>query len=443
MFVDPQGQITRFSRESHDLAQARRLPHRAILPGLVNVHSHTFQRLIRGRTEYRTGAQRDTFWTWRENMYYAANKLSPDAVYHAARMAFLEMLLSGITTVGEFHYLHHAPGGAPYEDRNLLALEVLRAAEETGLRIALLRTAYVRGGWQKPASGWQARFITSRVEHFIDDTEALRATLTRICRPGHAWVGIAPHSVRAVPLEYLSEVAGYARINNLPLHMHVAEQPAEVEDCLAEYGLSPVALLHENGLLDQRFTGIHAVHITMDEIGYLGDAQAKVAACPTTERNLGDGIGPANGLFDAGVGICFGSDSNVQINMLEDARSLEYHLRLKKIERVILAPDSSPDSLAKRLLTSATETGADSLAAPGGSLEVGRPADFFTVDLHDPSIAGSDGGALLSQIVFSLERTAVRDVCVGGEFVIQDGRHRLQEDIVRSFTAVQQKLWRE
>jgi len=440
MFADASGRITRFSRAGADLAKAERLRNRAILPGLVNVHSHAFQRVIRGRTEHRSGAQRDTFWTWREAMYHAANLLSPEAIYHSARMAYLEMLLAGITTVGEFHYLHRAPGGVPYEDRNLLAWQVLRAAEEAGLRICLLRTAYVRAGWRKPEDPGQARFLTPRVEDFIGDTEGVRGALPRISRPGRAWVGVAPHSVRAVPLDYLCDVVSYAQSNHLPVHIHVAEQPAEVEACVAEYGRRPVELLHEHRVVDSRFTGIHAIHITAEEAGYLGEAKARVCACPTSERNLGDGAVPADRLLEAGAGICFGSDSNVQIDLLEDARLLEYHLRMNKLERVVLAPDSSKDALARRLFSSATETGAESLAGPVGSLEVGRAADFFTVDLDDPSVAGA-GDALLNHVVFSLERTAVREVAVGGEFVIRDGRHALQQEIIRQFAAVQRNVW--
>jgi len=440
MFSDASGRITRFSRESADLAKAERLPNRAILPGLVNVHSHAFQRVIRGRTEHRSGAERDTFWTWRQAMYHAANQLSPEAVYHSARMAYLEMLLSGITTVGEFHYLHHAPGGLPYEDRNLLAWQVLRAAGETGLRMALLRTAYVRAGWHKPVDPGQARFLTPRFEDFIADTQAVRAALPGISRAGRAWVGIAPHSVRAVPLDYLNALVSYARANNLPVHMHMAEQPAEVEACLGEYGQRPVQLLHQQGILDSRFTAIHAIHITPDEATYLGDAKAHVGACPTSERNLGDGSVPADRLFQAGAGICFGSDSNVQIDLLEDARLLEYHLRMHKLERVVLAPGSSKTALANRLFGGATETGAESLGAPVGRLEVGREADFYTVDLEDPSVAGA-GDALLNHVVFSLERTAVREVAVGGEFVIRGGRHALQEEIIREFAEVQRDVW--
>jgi len=446
MFVDSSGQITRFSEDSADLASAQRFNGRAILAGLVNAHSHAFQRLIRGRVEHRSAehlnaAKRDTFWTWRESMYSAANRLSPEILYATARMAFLEMLLGGITTAGEFHYLHHRPGGVPYEDRNLLALEMLRAAEAVGLRIALLRAAYVRAGYQRAADPAQARFMTPNVEDFIRDTEALRAEVSQAAAAGKVWVGVAPHSVRAVPLDYLREVVRYARANGVPVHMHVAEQPAEVDECLREYGLSPVALLHEQGLLDSRFTAVHAIHVTDKEIEWLAAAGASVCACPITERNLGDGIAPADRWAERGLAISLGSDSNVQIDLLEDARSLEYDLRLKRLERVVLAADSSTDGLAKRLFASASESGARSLGANGGSLEAGRPADFFTVDLNDPSLAGATEESLMTHIIFSMARTAVRDVVVGGQIVIRDGRHVQGEEIVREFAAVQRNFW--
>ena len=437
MFADARGRITRFSSSPADLAAAQRLAGCALLPGLINGHSHAFQRVLRGRTEHRTASQHDSFWTWRDSMYRAANRLSPEGLYHASRMAFLEMLLGGITTVGEFHYVHHAPGGAPYADRNELARQVLRAARDTGLRIALLRTAYVRSGWDKPAEPAQVRFLTPRVGDFIADTEALRAPMGRAEDAATAWVGVAPHSLRAVPLDYLREVAAYARAQQMPLHMHVSEQPADVDACVAEYKMRPVELLGDNGLLDSRFTAVHAIHVTREEISALSRAGSMVCACPTTERNLGDGILPADQLFTAGVGVSLGSDSNVQINLLEDARELEYHLRLQKLERAVLE--------AKRLFACATEAGARSLAAPGGSLEVGRPADFFTIALDDPSMAGasagSDPASLLAHIVFSAERTAVRDVAVGGKFVIRRGRHPLAEEITHEFIHLQHDLW--
>jgi len=384
-------------------------------PGLVSAHSHSFQRAIRGRTERRTSASADSFWTWREAMYQAANRLTPEDIYAVARMTFLEMALSGITTVGEFHYLHHAPDGTPYDDANLLAKQVLRAAEEVGLRIVLLRTAYVRGGLP--------RFVTPSIDTFIRDTEDLRGYVR-----GLATVGVSPHSVRAVPLEYLRGVIAYANTNGMPIHMHVAEQPAEIESCLKEYGMRPVELLHRNGLLGASFTGVHAIHVTADEIGHLAQAGARVCACPTTERNLGDGAVPADQYLAQGVPICFGSDSNVQIDILEDARELEYHLRMKRLERAVLA------SQASTLFASATRVGAQ-------SLRVDTENDFFTVNLEDPSVAGADEESLLSHIVFSAERTAIREVFVAGKPIVQAGRHLLQEEITARFVEVQKKLW--
>lgn len=420
MFADAHGRITRFSK---DAGNATRLCGRALLPGLVNAHSHSFQRSIRARTETRS-AGRDTFWTWRESMYRAANLVSPEAIYHIARMAFMEMALSGITTVGEFHYLHNDLGGVPYPERNLTALEIARAAREVGIRIVILRTAYVRAGFDKPADPSQARFITPRVEDFIADTEALRKSVP---------VGVAPHSIRAVPLDYLRELAAYARSHALPLHMHVAEQPAEVNESIAEYGRRPVELLHDEGIIDDRFTAIHAIHITGEEARFLRGAT--VCACPTSERNLGDGAVPADRLYAAGARIAFGSDSNIQIDLLEDARLLEYHLRVNRLERAILRDG------ARRLFAGATESGARSLHAPAGSLEPGRAADFFTIDLNDPSIAGADTATLIDNIVFSLERTAVKDAVVNGKVVVCDGRHALQEKITREFVKVQKALW--
>jgi formimidoylglutamate deiminase len=423
MIVDEAGMIARFSRDEADLKKAQRLPGRAILPGLVNVHSHTFQRVIRGRTEHRTSAQKDTFWTWRESMYHAARSMSPDGIYRAARMAFLEMLLSGITAVGEFHYVDQTPD---------VALAILGAGQDLGLRVTLLRTAYVRAGWKKDPNPGQARFLTPDIDKLLLDTDAM------IARGAH--VGVAPHSVRAVPLDDLRTLAEYARVRGLPLHMHVSEQPAEVEASVGEYGRRPVELLHDNGVLGDRFTAVHAIHITDEEARMLGGST--VCACPTSERNLGDGAVPADKLFDAGARICFGSDSNVQIDVLEDARELEYHLRMNKLERAVLCEDQSREGLARRLFQCASESGARSLQSPGGSLEPGRAADFFTVDLNDCSVAGADRASLLAHIVFSLERTAVRDVFVSGQCVIRDGNHPLQDEIISAFGDVQRELWK-
>jgi len=441
LFADEDGRITRFSRSEGDLLNAQRLPNRTLLPGLVNAHSHTFQRVIRARTEYRTKAIRNTFWTWREAMYHAALELSPEDIYIAARMAFLEMALSGTTSVGEFHYLHHAADGTPYEDRNLLAKQILRAAAEVGIRIAVLRTAYVRAGWKKELEPGQARFITPNPRDFIADTDALDAYVRRQSAPGSAWVGVAPHSIRAVPLDYLIEVVGCARARRFPIHMHVAEQPAEVEACLGEYNTRPVALLDASGVLGPDFTAVHSIHVNEDEISRLARRRATVCACPTTERNLGDGILAADEMEQAGINICLGSDSNIQIDSFEDARQLEYNLRLSRRERAVLAPTPERDSLAVRLFKTATENGAASIGAAGGKLEVGWPADFFTVDLNHISIAGADPESLLSHIVFALQGAAVRDVFVSGYPVIVDGHHQHEERIILEFVKLQKRLW--
>ncbi len=251
---------------------------------------------------------------------------------------------------------------------------------------------------------------------------------------------MAPHSVRAVPLK---EVVHYAAEQKLPVHMHVAEQPAEVIACTEEYGRSPVSPLHSEGLLSERFTGVHVIHITPAEICVFAQAGATVCACPTTERNLGDGIVPADLFFKYGVQLSLGTDSNVQIDLLEDVRELEYHLRLKRMERVILAPtgEVSSSALAAHLFECTTIGGAQSIGAPVGKLEPGMGLDFFTVDLNDPSLAGSSEHDLIASIVFSLSRTAVCDVVVGGKQIVSQRRHQAQEEIVRQFTKVQRTLW--
>ena len=424
------------------------------LPGLVNVHSHTFQRAIRGRTEHRTGAH-DDFWTWREAMYHAATKLSADDIYDVARMAFLEMALSGITHVGEFHYLHHQSNGEPYDDPNLLAHHIIRAADSVGIRLTLLMCAYARAGYNKPPNAGQARFITHAPELFLQRFEELSAVNDAQQKPIR--LGLAPHSIRALPLDYIRELVRYADAKSLPVHMHVSEQPGELEQCRAEHGTTPVALLSEHDLLSERFTAVHATHISDEEVQALAAAGATVCACPTTERNLGDGIAPADRLVAAGVPICLGTDSQIQIDLLEDARQLEYHLRLQRLRRVVLA-----DDLAKPLFEIATANGARALQPgvvasavlsgsgvepshlPGDALET-APAttasdnDHFTVDMSDPSIAGAPDELAA---VFSLERTAIRDVFVDGKQIIRDGRHAMQDEIVGRFIEVQERLWR-
>jgi formimidoylglutamate deiminase len=409
--------------DPNDSPNAIRLKNRALLPGLINAHSHAFQRIIRGRTERRSHHTTDSFWTWREQMYAAANRLGPEEIYAASRLAFLEMALTGITAVGEFHYIHHAPDGSTYSDPNLLAREVIRAAHDVGIRIALLRVAYARAGFDVKSNPQQARFIDHSPDTYLKHLEQLLAAPE--LKDGLAWAGVAPHSVRAVPLGYLKPIVAFANERDLPVHMHMAEQPAEVSACIEEYGRSPVALLDTEGLLSKRFTAVHAIHVTPKAIAAMARAGAIVCACPTTERNLGDGVVPVDAYFDAGVRVALGSDSQIQIDLLEDARELEYHLRLQKTARNVLAPlsDDSSSALARRLFDCATVSGAQSIGFGGGKLEPGAPADFFTIDLNDLSIAGCAVEDLLANIVFSLSRTAIRDVVVAGKQIVTNGLH--------------------
>ncbi|HWV39353.1 MAG TPA: formimidoylglutamate deiminase [Vulgatibacter sp.] len=420
-------------------ATAERLPRRLVIPGFVNGHSHAFQRAIRGRSEYRQrGRTSDDFWTWREQMYAAAMRLDPNEFEAVSRMAFVEMALAGITTVGEFHYVHHPAEGGRYADPDELALRVAKAAEDAGIQLVLLRVSYARAGHRQDPNPRQIRFIDSSADETLSAVERLRGRGLR--------VGVAPHSVRALRIEWLRELGAHARAHDLPLHMHLSEQPREVEECVQEHGARPAELMAREGLLGPLFTGVHGVHLTDTEIRLLGEAQATICACPTTERNLGDGIVRARALFDAGVHVCFGTDSQIEIAPLQDARALEYHLRLKKLERAILGDaegDDRPDRLAARLLRCATSAGARALGEPTGSIEPGRRADLVAIDLDDPSIRGADLRTLLPNVVFSLERTAIRDVWSAGRHLVRDGRHPLQEEAGRAFDAAMASLWRD
>jgi formimidoylglutamate deiminase len=439
LVVDGSGRVIEFI-PAGSTTNAIRLRHKAVLPGLVNAHSHAFQRVIRGRTESRSQNTSDSFWTWRELMYTAANKLDVDEIYAASRMAFLEMALSGITAVGEFHYIQRSPDGRPYDDPNLIAKEVVRAANDVGLRIALLRVAYERAGFQREANPLQRRFIEP-ADSYLNNLQRLMKELNS--QSDMAWVGAAPHSVRAVSLNYLKAINDLVNEHKLPLHMHVAEQPAEVSACIEEYGRSPVALLDTEGLLNERFTAVHAIHVTGKGVDAVARAGASVCACPTTERNLGDGVIPADLYFEAGVPIALGTDSQIQIDLLEDARELEYHIRLQRKERNVLAPihDARHSTLAKRLFECATVHGAKSIDLRGGNLEPGSPADFFTVDLDDPSISGASTDALLANILFSFSRTGLKDVVVAGKRIVEDGEHPDQDEIVTDFKDLQLRMW--
>jgi formimidoylglutamate deiminase len=410
-------------------AELVRLPRQAILPGLVTAHGHSFQRAIRGRTE-RRGDGREDFWSWRAAMYEAANRLGPDDLEAVARMAFHELARAGVTAVGEFHYLHRDPAGRPYAEPAELALRVVRAARDVGLRIVLLRAAYARAGHGLAPDPRQRRFVEPSQDAYLAGLDELASALAG---DPLASVGIAPHSVRACPEPWLAALAAEARRRRLPLHVHAAEQPAEVAACRAEHGVSPVALLARAGALHRGTTLVHAIHLDDADVRAIGAAGATVCACPLTERNLGDGVVPADRLVAAGARLALGADSLAEVDLLGEARALELQLRLVRGERNVL--DDPPGTLAARLFGAATAGGMASLGLAGGTLAPGEPADFVALDLDDPSIAGADlparaepvearargAEAFLPTVVFAAARTAIRSVLVAGEPVVIDG----------------------
>jgi formimidoylglutamate deiminase len=413
---------------------------KALLPGFVNAHSHAFQRLIRGKAESRAISGRD-FWSWRNTMYQAAAHLSPEDMYDVARMCFLEMVRAGITTVGEFHYVHNQPDGTPYEDANLLARQVIAAAQSVGLRIVLLRSAYLRSGYGLPPDPGQRRFYES-AEAFLANASALQELYGG--NAADVRVGIAPHSIRAVPLSELRAIVGWARDRHLPVHMHIAEQLAENDACQREYGDAPVALLAREGLLGRDLVAVHAIHLSDEEKSALADASVTVCSCPTTERNLGDGIVAVDELMRLGVRHALGSDSQAQIDPLEDTRELDYHLRLAQQQRAILDQLPSRGSalpIASRLLECATVNGAHALGIASGTLQPGEYGDVVTIDLNDLSIAGHDQQSLLPLVVFGMQRSAIRDVMVNGKFILRDGHHPLEEEIVRKYQDLCARVW--
>ena len=417
--------------------QVIRMPGKALLPGFVNAHSHSFQRLIRGKAESRATSGKD-FWSWRGTMYHAAGSLSLDDIYDVARMAFLEMVLAGTTTVGEFHYLHNAPDGHAYDDPNATARQIVAAARSVGIRIVLLRSAYLRSGYELPADPGQSRFFES-TDSFLNSMATLMRDVD-LQKANAVHFGVAPHSIRAVPLEDLKQIAAWTNERSLPLHMHVSEQVAENDASVREYGQTPLSLLMREGICSDRFTAIHAIHITDAEADALAESGASICSCPTTERNLGDGILAADGMLRKKIPICLGSDSQAQIDPLEDARELDYHLRLEQQQRAVL-DQIDDEAMANRLFDCATLNGARSLSLPLHDLSAGSLADFFTIDLRDIVIAGHSKENLLSMLVFALGRSAIRDAAVNGVLILKDQQHPHYAEIVSRYLDVHTRVW--
>jgi len=385
-----------------------------VVPGLANAHSHAFHRALRSRTQ----RDRGSFWTWRDLMYRAAGRLDPDGYRRLSAAVYAEMALAGITSVGEFHYLHHGVGGAPYADPNEMGHALIAGAADAGIRLTLLDTCYLSAGVDGAplAAGTQQRFGDGSGDRWAERVEALHGQATA----DHVIVGAALHSVRGVPLEHMPAVVEWAVAHDAPLHVHSSEQTAEVDQCLAVHGATPTALLRDAGVLGPRTTAVHATHLTDEDLADLDRTATGVCFCPTTERDLGDGIGPAAQLLGGRGPFSLGSDSHAVVDLFEEARATELDERLARRERGIIP--------ASRLLEAATRDGALALGwADAGSLRVGARADLVAVDLRSPHTAG--GGATVENVVFAASAADVTDVIVDGRAVVSDRRHHAVADV--------------
>lgn len=375
------------------------------LPGLADAHSHAFHRVLRGRTHGGAGS----FWSWRDQMYDVAARLDPDGYHALARAVYAEMALAGITCVGEFHYLHHGPGGLRYADANAMGQALVAAAADAGVRLTLLDACYLHGGIGAALGEVQRRFGDGDAGRWAIRVEALRL-------PAHARLGAAVHSVRAVDPASIASVADWAAAHRVPLHAHVSEQPAENERCVEAHGTTPAGVLAAAGALGPHFTAVHATHVTADDIGLLGRSGSTVCLCPTTERDLADGVGPAAALVAAGARLALGTDAHAMVDLFEEARAVELDERLATLSR------GHHDPVA--LLRAATEDGHRSLGWPeAGRLAPGAPADLVSVRLDSVRTAGATAATALSTVVFAAAAADVHHVVVGGRVVVDGGVH--------------------
>ncbi|WP_016910682.1 formimidoylglutamate deiminase [Streptomyces xiaopingdaonensis] len=390
------------------------------LPGFADAHSHAFHRALRGTVQ----RDRGTFWTWRETMYEVAAALDPDTYLALARAAYAEMALAGVTCVGEFHYLHHGPDGRRYSDPNAMGAALVEAAAEAGVRLTLLDTAYLSSGPTPdgagvPPEGVQLRFSDGSAAAWAERAEALAGSLATSAT---VRCGAAVHSVRAVPARELATVAEWARRSSAPLHVHLSEQPAENTACVEAYGRTPARLLADHGVLGPLTTAVHATHLTPEDIGLLGGTRTGACFCPTTERDLADGIGPAPRLAAEGVRLSLGTDSHARVDLLAEARSLELDQRL--------ATGVRGHFTAAELLDAATSAGHAALGWPdAGALEPGRLADFTTVALDTVRTAGPPAETAAETAVFAATAADVRHTVVAGRHVVRDGVHLRVGDV--------------
>ncbi len=394
--------------ELSDRTPTRRLTRKAIIPGFVNAHSHAFQRGLRGKGERFSERRRGSFWSWREEMYQLVEAIDEERLYALSRQAFEESRLAGITTVGEFHYLHHDQSGAGFAFDEI----VLRAASDAGIRLALLSGFYEAGGLDHtgyaPLSGGQRRFATRSMSEYWQQIDQLMDVLDSATQS----IGVVAHSIRAVPIDTIRDLYREACRRGLPFHMHVEEQPREVEDCVRHYGKTPMALINEHLQPGPNFTAVHATHTAEADLDEFISAGGNICICPLTEANLGDGLANVPWIVKHGGPVCFGTDSNARISMIEEMRLLEYGQRLLHQRRGIVTDECG--RVAHPLLDYATIHGGRSLGLRCGTIKPGMFADLAVVDLESPALASVDADFLLDAIIFGADNGIICATSVGG-----------------------------
>jgi formimidoylglutamate deiminase len=430
--VSADGLLTKVAANANaDGAERLRGP---VLAGMPNLHSHAFQRAMAGLAEV-AGNPNDSFWTWRELMYRMVGKISPEQLQVIARQLYIEMLKAGYTSVAEFHYVHHDVNGQPYADRTELSRQISQAAASSGIGLTLLPVLYTHSGFggQAPNEG-QRRFINS-TESYLDLQARLQPILA--AQPAQQ-LGLCFHSLRAVTPSQISAVLS-ASDKACPVHIHIAEQQKEVDDCLAWSGKRPLQWLFDNVAVDERWCLVHATHADADEVARMAKSRAIAGLCLTTEANLGDGIFPAVDFLAQGGRMGIGSDSHVSLSVVEELRWLEYGQRLRDQRRNRLYRSDQP-MVGRTLFDAALDGGAQALGQPIGRLEVGRRADWLVLDGNDPYLATASEDGILNRWLFAGGDRQVRDVLVNGKWVVREGRHADEEDSNRAFTQVLKDL---
>jgi formimidoylglutamate deiminase len=407
-----------------------------VLPGMVNLHSHAFQRAMAGLTEVALNPD-DSFWSWRELMYRLVGRLQPDQVGAIAAFLYIEMLKGGYTSVAEFHYLHHDVDGRPYADPAEMSRCILNAAQATGIRLTLLPVMYAHGGFGgKDPSAAQRRFI-----HDPEAYLGLLESLEGDCANGRAALGASFHSLRAVTPEEMTAVQQGMR-PGLPIHIHIAEQQKEVEDCLAWSGKRPIQYLYDGWDIDARWCLVHATHADETEVTRMAKSGAVVGLCPTTEANLGDGLFPAVSYTEQGGRFGIGSDSHVSTTAFEELRWLEYGQRLKH-ERRNRLHGSGQSNVGTFLYEAALQGGALAMGQKVGRIEAGAKADLLVLDNRHPLLANVKADDILGRWIFAGASRMIRDVMVAGDWVIQDGRHPDEIEAGRTFAAAMRPLFED